>query len=76
MVAVSCWGLWGRTSRDFLTYGGRVLVHDSRAELEWLFPGAPVREVPSSIPADQCLPVEHHPDLASTAFPLDRRNFR
>ena len=76
------YGLYGRTSRDFLTYGGRVLVHSSplgdvwaRAELEFLFPSATVREVPGDFPATQCLPIEHHPALAGTTFPLDRREF-
>ncbi len=73
---MTLYGLYGRISRDFLTYGGRVLVHPSQAELEWLFPGAVVREVPPSFPADQCLPVAQHPDLASTTFPLDRSDFR
>lgn len=70
------YGLWGRTGRDFLTYGGRVLVHGDRAELEWLFPGAAVREVPPTFPEGQCLPVKFHPDLASVTWPLTREQFR
>lgn len=70
------YALYGRCSRDFLTFGGRVLVHDDRAEMEFLFPGCPVRELPADIPADQTLPIEHHPDLAATTFPLDRNEFR
>lgn len=73
---MTVYGLWGPTSRDFLTFRGRVLVHDNRAELEWLFPGAPVREVPSSFKADQCFAIEHHPDLAMVRFPLQRSDFR
>lgn len=76
------YGLYGPTTRDFLTYGGRVLVHSSplgddraRAELAFLFPASTVREVPPSVPAPQCLPVELHPALAGTSFPLDRREF-
>lgn len=70
------YGLYGRNSRDFLTWGGRILIHDNRAEMEWLFPGVPVRELPNDIPANQTLPIEHHPDLAGTTFPIDRREFR
>lgn len=40
------WGLWGQQTRDFLTHGGQVIVHDDRAELEFLIPGTPVRELP------------------------------
>ncbi|MEU9819213.1 hypothetical protein ACIGG9_16020 [Pseudonocardia alni] len=69
-------GLYSPTTREFFTYAGRVLVHDDRAELEFLFPGSRVREVPSSIPADQTLPIRLHPDLASTTWPLRRTDFR
>lgn len=70
------YGLYGTRSRDFLTYGGRVLVHSNQAEMEWLFPGMPVREVPPSMPADQCLPIEHHPDMSAVQFPLTKEQFR
>ena len=76
------YGLYGQRCRDFLTYGGRVLVHSSelgddraRAELAFLFPSATVREVPADFPAGQCLPIQHHPALAGTTFPLNRREF-
>lgn len=70
------YGLVGARTRDFLTYSGRVLVHDNRAELEFLVPGTPVREVPPSFPPDQCLPIRHHPDLAAVQWPLNRSDFR
>lgn len=70
------YGLYGAASRDFFTYGGRVLTHDNRAELEFLIPGTPVREVPPSIPPDQCLPIRHHPDMAAMQWPLTRSQFR
>lgn len=73
---MSRYGLYGRIAREFLTYRGRVLVHSSRAELEWLFPGAVVREVPPSFTPDQCMPVAHHPDLAAVQFPLTKEQFR
>lgn len=76
------YGLYGPASRDFLTSGGLILVHSSelgddraRAELAFLFPSATVREVPPSIPAAQCLPVQLHPALAGTSFPLRREEF-
>ena len=76
-------GLYGAQSRDLLTVGGRVLVHSSpdagqaKAELEFLFPGSHVREVPPSIPADQTLPLEQHPELADVlTFPLTKEQFR
>lgn len=71
------YGLYGANSRDFLTYAGRVLVHDDKAELEFLVPrGAAVREVPPSFPPDQCLPVRQHPGLSHLRWPLRREDFR
>jgi hypothetical protein len=61
-------GLWGPASRDFLTYGGLVLVHHDRAQLEYLVPTTPVREVPPSIPADQTMPIRFHPQLAAVEW--------
>lgn len=72
---MTLYGLWSVSSRDFFSYGGRVLVHGHRAELEWLFPGTPVREVPSSFPPEQLLPMAQH--LAGTVeFPLRKEAFR
>jgi hypothetical protein len=73
---VTVYGLWGRTSRDFLTYLGRVLVHDNRAELEFLFPECPIREVPASFRSDMCFPIEQHPGMSNVRFPLQRSDFR
>lgn len=69
------YGLFGARTRDFLTYAGRVLWHDNRAELEFLVPGTRVFELPPSIPADQTLPIRLHPDLVTVSWPLDRRDF-
>lgn len=73
---MTVYGLWGPTSHDFLTFMGRVLVHDNRAEMEFLFPGAPVREVPKSFTSDMCFPIEHHPDLTNVRFPLTKDQFK
>jgi hypothetical protein len=69
-------GLYGAKSQDFLTYGGRVITHTDRAELEWLTVGAEVREVPPSIPPERCLPIQHHPKFEHVTFPLTKEQFR
>lgn len=68
--------LVGAVSGELLSLGGRVLVHDNAAELEFLFPGARVVALPSYVPPEQTLPVSAHPEMASVRFPLDRRDFR
>jgi hypothetical protein len=71
------YALQGAVSRDLLTWNGRVLVHDDRAEMEFLFAGdVRVIECPGNIPPEQCLEIRYHPDLASIQWPLDRRDFR
>lgn len=70
------YGLYGAASRDLLTYGGRVLWHDNKAELEFLFPGTRVIELPHDLPPDQCLPVRHHPSMAPVSWPLRRADFQ
>jgi hypothetical protein len=75
---VKRWGLFGSQSRDWLTYGGRILWHGDQAELEFLFPvgTATVREIPADIPDDLMLPVRDHPSMAAVEWPLRRSQFR
>jgi hypothetical protein len=74
MTATKLYGLYGTNSHDFLTYRGRVLVHDHPGELRFLVPGdAEPREIPPSIPADQQLQLRHHPEMCSVAWDDDGR---
>jgi len=68
--------LQGAVSRELLTYGGRVLVHDNAAELEFLTTGARVVTVPRDVPDEQTLPISAHPCFAGVRFPLQRKDFR
>lgn len=70
------YGLQGPVSRELLTFGGRVLVHDSAAELGYLVPGVRVVTVPRDIPPEQTLPISAHPGLAGVRFPLRKDDFR
>jgi hypothetical protein len=62
---------------QLLSYGGRTLVHNSRAELEFLLTG-PVRFVPCppSIPPEQALELRFHPQFSHHRFPLRREAYR
>jgi hypothetical protein len=75
------YGLYGVTIQEFLTYQGRVLWHEDKAELAYLFPIAKngevaVRELPADFPADQCLPIRHHPEMSWVRWPLTKEQFR
>lgn len=69
------WGLYGTHSRDFLTYGGRIIWHDNPAEMEWLTTGAQVREIPRDVPDELMMPLREHPKLAGVRWPLRREDF-
>lgn len=70
------WALQGERSRELLTWRERVLVHNNRAELEFLVTGAHVVPCPQSIPDEQTIPLHAHPDFAHHQFPLRRENYR
>lgn len=62
---------------DLLSWHGRVLVHDNRAELEYLLTGdIKIVDCPKDIPPEQTLSIRHHPQYASVRWPLNRRQFR
>lgn len=62
---------------DLLSWRGRVLVHDSAAEMEFLFAGdVKVTECPRDLTPEETLDIRFHPQLASVRWPLDRKDFR
>lgn len=74
---MSRYALQGATSRDLLTFGGKVLVHDNAAELEFLMAGdVRVIECPRDLPPEQTLPIRYHPQLAAVTWPLTKEQFR
>jgi hypothetical protein len=69
----------GEASNELLTYAGFVLVHDDRAEMEFLF-NKGVKKViplPPSIQQGQALSIKNHPQISGIVeFPLNRKDFR
>jgi len=72
----TCYAIHGEASGSPLTYGGRVIAHNDRAEMEFLFPGARIVEIGSLIPPQDRIALREHPDMAAVAFPLKREDFR
>lgn len=70
------WALRGDTSRELLTWHGRVIVHGDKGELEFLITGATPIPCPRSIPDEQTVPISMLPQFAHHRFPLDRRDYR
>jgi hypothetical protein len=66
----------GAASGELLSYGGLVLVHGDRAELEFLLADQRVVEVPAHVPDGQTMPWARHPQMDAIRFPLNRADFR
>lgn len=62
---------------DLLTWNGRVIVHNSRGELEFLLTG-PIRIVPCprSVPPEQTIELRFHPQFSHHTFPLVKEAYR
>lgn len=64
--------LVGQNSGELLTYKGFLLVHENKAELEFLFPGLRVVKKPSHYGEDLTMPLKDHPDMDTVVFPLEQ----
>lgn len=69
------YAIWGEKSGQYLTYGGRVIVHDNYYEMQFLFPSERIVEV-RGIPFEECLPLPFHPSMEAVQFPLRRNDFK
>ncbi|WP_020135048.1 hypothetical protein [Streptomyces sp. 351MFTsu5.1] len=66
-----------RLHGQLLSYGGKVLVHGDRAELEFLLVGnIRIIPCPPSIPPEQTIELRFHPHYSHHQFPLDRSQYR
>jgi hypothetical protein len=72
----------GPKSGELLTHRGQLLIHDDRAELEFLIPNQRVVPVggrtPEEVSSRYDRPVlrwRDHPDMAAVRWPLQRRDF-
>lgn len=65
----------GNVSGEPISYGGLILVHNSRPELEFLFPGAKVVELGPMVPEHDTMSIKQHPDLRAIRWPLRREDF-
>jgi hypothetical protein len=64
--------LVGRTTKDALSYQGKILVHDSLEELQYLFPNERVAPLPSYVDDSLTMALKDHPDMQMVQFPLNQ----
>jgi hypothetical protein len=74
---VSRYGLLNERANDLYTLNGQTIVHDNRAELEWLFPKTRVVRL-SDGNIGPILRLCDHPQYVAKGitFPLKREDFR
>jgi hypothetical protein len=68
------YALVGAISGELLSYGGKVLVHGSRGEMEALIQGARVIPCPPSVREEEMLRLQDHPGLAHLRWPLRKED--
>lgn len=66
----------GPVSGELLSHEGRVICHDNRRELEWLFPQVRVVEVPRAGLGRPLMSLRNHPDMQGVTWPLNPDEFR
>lgn len=71
---MALFALVGKHTTELLTYGGRIITHEDRAEMAYLFPNSRVVEVKPG--EDLVMRLVDHPDMAPVRFPLNRKDFR
>ncbi len=72
------YALRGVSTKELISFQGRVLVHDNVRELEWVFRG-PVEVIQISARFASERPVmrlKDHPDMASCTWPLNQADFK
>jgi hypothetical protein len=62
----------GRTTKDALTYRGKIIVHDNKAEMEFLFPYERVAPLPSHVDESLTMALKDHPDMSGVQWPLNQ----
>lgn len=72
---MSRYAILGVRSGDLLTYGGAVIYHEDKGEMQWLFPNSRIVRISDGDLGVPMLPLHKHPDMVSTRFPLRREDF-
>lgn len=64
--------LVGAVTGEVLTWRGHAIVHENKAELEYLFPGNRVVPLPKYWDELFTVPLKDHPDMDTVRFPLEK----
>lgn len=67
------YAMWGRSAQSWISYKGKVLIHDNQGEMEFLFPGAVVR--PITVRPEEGMSIKDHPECAHYRWPIRKEDF-
>jgi hypothetical protein len=70
---MNTYAMWGDNSQSWITYNGKVLVHDNRAELEFMYPLQKI--LPITLKEEEAMPIRLHPQHEGYRWPLRREDF-
>jgi hypothetical protein len=70
------YALWGERSGTYLTSGGKVIIHDNRKEMEFLFPRTRVVPLQISPDPETTIALFAVPGMEAVQFPLKKEDFR
>lgn len=62
--------LVGKKTGEPLSYQGQVLVHNDKAEMEYLFPETRIEPAPGWILNSPTMQLKDHPDMSAVEFPI------
>lgn len=72
----------GRTTKEILTFNGRMVLHHDRRDLEYLFPGERIvmlrgytRAECAQLYGRPAMLLKDHPDMAAVSWPLNPKEF-
>ncbi len=63
-------------SGGYITSGGRVIIHNNRKEMEWLFPRNEVVELNIKPDPETTIALKFVPGMEPVRFPLRKEDFR
>lgn len=62
--------LVGKKTNEPLSYRGQIIVHDNRAEMEYLFPYTRIEQAPVYVLNSPTIQLKDHPDMSPVQFPI------
>ena len=70
------YAIWLPNSRTYATKYGKLIIHDNRKEMEFIFPNNDIKEVRVNPDPEETIALRFVPGMEAYEFPLRREDFR